>query len=53
MSRDEALKEVKQFCVDIGCGGISKSLCEENPQDCNIVRKAFMPTNKEMLKEVE
>lgn len=37
---DDRLKELaKKACRSIGCSGVDPDLCNNHPQDCEIVRK--------------
>jgi hypothetical protein len=38
MTRDEAIKELREICEEIGCSGLSKD-CLTKPHLCSIIRK--------------
>lgn len=37
--REEAVKQIREICKSIGCSGISKDTCHNNPHLCSIIRK--------------
>lgn len=34
------MKTIREICRDIGCSGVDPDMCQNNPQNCNIIRKA-------------
>lgn len=44
--RKEAIKSLKVICKEIGCSGLTPSLCDERPHCCEIIRKLVAPPKK-------
>lgn len=38
-------KLIKEICIVIGCSGVSPQLCNDKPEDCQIIRKFIKPLN--------
>ena len=36
---DEARRALREICGDIGCSGMSPTMCKETPESCSIIRK--------------
>ena len=40
--REQAIKEIKEICREIGCSKLSPELCDRKPYACDIIRKLIM-----------
>jgi hypothetical protein len=38
-------KLIKEICIVIGCSGVSPQLCNDKPEDCQIIRKFIRHIN--------
>jgi len=41
--RQKAVNELKEICQEIGCGGLSPDMCQNNPHLCSIIAKIVKP----------
>lgn len=46
MTRKEAIGSLREICSDLGCSGLSASLCKDTPQDCKIIQRVMRGGNK-------
>lgn len=35
----QAIKELRKICRAIGCSGVDPEMCQNRPQNCEIIRK--------------
>ncbi len=47
---DKAVASLKEICREIGCSGLSPSMCDERPQNCQIIIKLVNPPKPEVKK---
>ena len=40
MTREEAIKELREICKEIGCSGMDPEMCKNRPHYCEIIKKA-------------